>query len=64
VSHGNCITCAYFERDADSEEDADKGTCRRNPPGVAYDPEEGIGLTVWPLVDFLDWCGEHREQTN
>jgi hypothetical protein len=54
----------FFERDAESDEDADKGTCRRNPPGVAYDPEEGIGLTVWPLVDFLDWCGEHREQAN
>lgn len=60
MEHGNCMTCAYFEHDDDYG--PDKGTCRRQPPFTAYDVDSGEGVSFWALVDFLDWCGEYREQ--
>lgn len=55
---GICLTCRYFEHDVDAFDEADKGLCRRNPPAACYDAEEDSVATVWPAVDWSDWCGE------
>ena len=54
---GNCMSCAFFERDDGQE--IDQGNCKRYPPHACYDPEHDCGVSVWPLVVWTDWCGEH-----
>lgn len=54
---GTCMTCAFFEHD--NEHEADEGNCKRHPPVACFDHEDGIAVTVWPLVTWMDWCGEH-----
>jgi hypothetical protein len=40
-----CQTCIYFDKQPH--------ICRRYPPQV-YD-----GRFLWPVVNEMDWCGEH-----
>ena len=52
-----CVDCRFFVREDDGAE-MDKGICRRRPPTVIFDPETGWAFSVWPHVDWIDWCGE------
>lgn len=62
MTEQTCMRCRWFARDADdAENDLDKGTCHRYPPTGCYDQEMEGGVTVWPLVDWVDWCGEFEE---
>lgn len=54
-------TCANCRHRKDiTEEGADErvGECRRHPPAVLYDSEDGA-FGMWPFVTASDWCGEH-----
>ena len=61
---GHCCDCAFFHHERDLDQEMDKGTCRRFPPSCQYDfmaeadGECGYAATVWPSVDWTDWCGE------
>ena len=46
-----CATCRFF--DHQSTDAGNFGYCRVHPP-VPYQ-----GRTVWPIVDYADWCGAH-----
>lgn len=50
-----CWRCAYFDRKMDEEEDG--GFCRRYPPQAT-----GDNVVVWAGVDYVDWCGEFRDE--
>lgn len=56
-----CMNCRWFVHEDDGAQ-MDEGTCRRRPPTACYDPESGWAHTVWPHVDFADWCGEFEAQ--
>lgn len=46
-----CEHCRYFvPKDGRNE-------CRRNPPSVAVDFEDGGVTSMFPLVDAGEWCG-------
>lgn len=37
--------------------------CRRYPPTMTiseHEGETGLGTCGWPVVDAVDWCGEHQ----
>lgn len=57
---GMCLTCEFFDQQADGIDEPDKGCCRRYPPTAAYYPESDECLTVWPAVDMSDRRGEWR----
>lgn len=52
-----CVNCRFFIHEDDGAH-LDEGTCRRYPPTIVYDPDSGWAHTVWPHVDWMDWCGE------
>ena len=58
MTDGNCMTCRYFEHDEMHE--LDEGNCKRNPPVACFDVENDCCVTAWPLVTWMDWCGEHK----
>lgn len=45
-----CATCPYFEADR----------CKRSPPPVDR-LRHGMGVTDYPAVGGLDWCGAHPD---
>lgn len=46
-----CETCRYcVPREGRNE-------CRRNPPTVAVDFQDGATTSVFPIVDAGEWCG-------
>ncbi len=55
-----CMTCRYYEHEDGHDED--KGNCHRYPPKVTFDPNTAEVLIVWPMVDLIDWCGEHEDR--
>lgn len=55
------MSCRFFEHDPE-EPQMDKGNCHRFPPQVSFDPDEATVLVIWPVVDWLDWCGEYQPQ--
>lgn len=54
-----CATCAFFVADAKEE----IGDCRRLPPVVFPDGEEGLGFS-FALTQADMWCGEYKRQCN
>ena len=56
-----CVDCRWFERQGD-EPELDKGSCRRRPPTACYDAEADEVATCWPMVDWMDWCGEFERR--
>lgn len=56
MTHGLCMSCKYFERE--DGHDPDEGNCHRNPPVANWDCEDGYAVTAWPVVEWMDWCGE------
>lgn len=52
----NCSLCRFFRR---FTEDKTRlvGICRRLPPIVLLD-KDGDPLSVWPMVDDANFCGE------
>lgn len=64
----SCITCKYH---TPSEDHADSGTCRRYPPMMVAESNPGdfgeggtsVIISMFPLVEGGDWCGEYQAQT-
>lgn len=52
--HGACWRCRYFDKDPEDPEEG--GFCRRYPPQMVGD------YPFYPGVDYIDWCGEFREE--
>lgn len=59
---GNCLFFrdAYETGEMDIEDDSPevRGSCRRFPPQVVYNPGEEIFESNFPEVDIDEWCGE------
>lgn len=61
MEHPTCETCSYF---VDHGVD---GTCHRAAPQPVQDLDQfsSVGMIdrkiIWPVVDHLDWCGEHPD---
>ena len=54
-----CKTCRWYDED---EDDKQRGLCRRHIPTVNVYPMEGqIVWTLFPSVQWDDWCGEWTE---
>lgn len=51
----NCQTCRWFKK-----QDEKGGNCRRFPPYPAI--FDGKVVQMWPPVQSLDGCGEHRDK--
>lgn len=54
-----CASCAFFVGDVKE----DIGECRRLPPAVFPDGEEGLGFS-FSLTAKQMWCGEFKRQVN
>lgn len=52
-----CETCAFFVGDHKE----DMGECRRLPPTVFPDGEEGLGFSFTITVKEM-WCGEFKRK--
>lgn len=51
-----CSSCRYFYR-----MNTEGGECRRNPPKVFDRPGQWVDeISLWPVVNDYDWCGEHQ----
>lgn len=48
-----CGTCVYWQTCSPIKSKKVYGDCRRKQP---IDTED-----LWPIVDPLDWCGEHQD---
>ena len=57
----SCENCRFWgeEDDAVVVAEVESRDCRRNAPVPGGD---SIGLTRWPLVMSLDWCGEWEDE--
>lgn len=53
----NCLNCIYF---APADTTGSTGDCRRFPPIVVFDNEEGAFLSAFPTIDNPNnnYCGE------
>lgn len=58
-TRGMCRFCLHFETRDDTPESA-YGECRRHPP-VVISTGDGGGLTLFPSVSGLDYCGEYEQ---
>lgn len=56
MSEERCETCRFWEV-FDSTEPSD-GWCRRYPPTVVADHNEGNGNADFPITKPGEWCGE------
>ena len=60
----HCETCCYWIRlPSDTHTDNQDGDCRRYPPQLLHDPEDGT-YAVWPITETTDYCGEYRQRLN
>lgn len=50
----SCGSCRYFLSNKEDE----YGFCRRGPPSVFPDPEDGSPIVLWRIVATPEWCGE------
>ncbi len=50
----SCVSCTFFDVNAQKAAAAEKGVCRANPPSG------GNGSTAWPTVSQRDWCGHFQ----
>lgn len=50
-----CATCVFFSPNPRAERP--HGQCRFRPP--VLDMAAAGPRTIWPLVRYVDWCGEH-----
>lgn len=53
-----CGNCRHWKDITEEGAEERVGECRRAPPQVLYDPEDGA-FGMWPFVTSSDWCGEH-----
>lgn len=53
-----CEFCRYFVPKEGRNE------CRRNPPSTFVDMEDGGQVTVFPLVEAGEWCGQFAFKLN
>lgn len=49
-----CETCRYWHKGTHVPSGITLYTCRRGPPEA--------GITLWPVTEHDDWCGEWRER--
>lgn len=54
-----CETCAFFV--GDQKEDI--GECRRLPPTIFLDGDEGLGFSFSNTIKSM-WCGEFKRKVN
>lgn len=60
-----CATCKFCGSQAGATKELVL-VCRRNPPQLEHVVfPEGGGLSIkaitsWPVVNKMDWCGEHQ----
>ncbi len=60
----NCGSCRFSEKEIGALDVT--GTirrCRRYPPcaqGLVNQRGGVANMTIWPVVQTLDWCGEHE----
>lgn len=54
-----CANCAFFVPDAKE----DVGECRRLPPAVFPDGEDGLGFS-FSITHKTQWCGEFKRNCN
>lgn len=54
-----CAACAFFV--SDPKEDV--GECRRLPPAVFPDGDDGLGFS-FAMTTPDRWCGEFKRQVN
>lgn len=57
----DCSVCIYF-RKHDKKTDTVIGICRRYPPQIVID-NDGDPMSLWPLVDDQNFCGEFTGAT-
>lgn len=53
----NCEDCCYFV--PHNSADVSSGTCQKDPPQAVRHNKQII--SVWPVVMFLDGCGQWSE---
>lgn len=53
-----CHNCRHWKEETEPGDDVRNGTCRRFPPTVLYDAEDG-SFSLWAYTAADDWCGEH-----
>lgn len=53
----NCLACVFWVEATERGDTARNGVCRRMPPQILYDQEDGP-LCLWPVTEDGDWCGE------
>ena len=59
-----CSLCCYWIRlPSDTQIVSENGECRRSPPQLLHDPENGP-YAVWPLTENTDYCGEWKARMN
>ena len=54
-----CWRCKYFQHDPDRDDDT--GECHRYPRVGTFADDDEVCFG-WPAVEWLDWCGEFREE--
>jgi len=52
--YGCCVDCLYY-----SDPELVQSRCRLKPPVVLP-----AGDTAWPIVQAMDWCGQHVRWRN
>lgn len=52
-----CSKCIFWVEDHTSNPPT-AGHCHRHPPGIYINPETGVVVQKFPMVDHQQWCGE------
>lgn len=68
MTQPTCETCRWWKPNEGSEYADDNGAplmgdCRRRAPALwSFESTRSYltGEPIWPVVDNVDWCGEHQ----
>lgn len=59
-----CVSCAFWNRGFMSADGKAQGQCRNKAPHISFVKGAAEPIrTIWPLVLFSDWCGQHSVVT-
>ncbi len=60
-TRGHCETCAWWAANLVLEHG--QSECRRHAPRAGQRrPSDAGAVTVWPMTDENDWCGDWTEE--